>query len=98
MKKRKTMGVETANFIQKALFEKKGIFLPFEDIRQMRRIPSESNSELYAVCLLKGKEEVMYVAKVCRRANGSIKKVFVAEHPPIREFAQEYCEEQKKGK
>lgn len=96
MKKNKKMDIETAGCIQNAFFEVSGIFIKIFDIRKMRRIPSELNSELYSICLLKNEEEVMYVAKI-HRVDGRITKVNIAEHPPIRDYAREYCKEQKEG-
>lgn len=97
MKKNKKMDIETAGWIQNAFFELSEIFIKIFDIRKMRRIPSELNSELYSICLLKNGEELMYVAKIFRNLKGEITKVNIAEHPPFRDYAREYCKEQKEG-
>ncbi len=92
------MSKKVASFIQAAFHEKKNIFLTIEEIRQMRRIPSEKNTEIYGICLMNEEgEEILYLAKVFRKVTGDIKKVNVTDYSDARELAQKYCEEKKKG-
>ncbi len=96
------MNTETAVCILRAFEKCWGVKLNLVEIKRMVLLPTtpeDNDSEIYAICskhIEPEKDEQMYVAKISRNEDGEIQKILVAVHPPIREAARVWKEEQKK--
>lgn len=96
------MNTETAVCILRAFEKCWGVKLNLVEIKRMVLLPTtpeDNDSEIYAICskhIEPKKDEQMYVAKISRNEDGEIQKILVAVHPPIREAARVWKEEQKK--